>query len=29
VDALKETHRRVRGLHSGEIEPFRDRPAVN
>jgi len=29
VDALKETHRRVRGLHSGEIEPTGDRPAVN
>ena len=29
VGALAETHRRVRGLHSGEIEPFRARPAVN
>jgi len=29
VEALKETHRRVRGLHSGELEPFRDRPPVN
>ena len=29
VDALKATHRRVRGLHSGEIEPTGDRPAVN
>jgi len=29
VEALKETHRRVRGLHAGEIEPVRDRPAVN
>jgi len=29
VGALKETHRRVRGLHSGELEPTRDRPAVN
>jgi hypothetical protein len=29
VEALKETHRRVQGLHSGELEPTRDRPAVN
>lgn len=29
VEALKATHRRVRGLHSGELEPTRDRPAVN
>ena len=29
VDALKATHRRVRGLHSGELEPTGDRPAVN
>ena len=29
VEALTKTHRRVRGLHSGELEPFRDRPAVN
>jgi hypothetical protein len=29
VEALKETHRRVRGLHSGELEPVRVRPAVN
>ena len=29
VEALKETHRRVLRLHSGEIEPFRDRPAAN
>jgi hypothetical protein len=29
VDALKETHRRVRGLHAGELQPTADRPAVN
>ncbi len=29
VKALSETHRRVLRLHSGELEPFRDRPAVN
>jgi hypothetical protein len=29
VDALKETHRRVLRLHTGEIEPFRERPAAN
>jgi hypothetical protein len=27
VEALKETHRRVLRLHSGEIAPFRERPA--
>ena len=29
VEALKETHRRVQGLHSGEIDPTRDQPAAN
>jgi len=29
VEALEQTHRRVRGLHSGDLQPFRDRPAVN
>ena len=29
VEALKETHRRARGLHSGQLEPTRERPAVN
>jgi hypothetical protein len=29
VKALQETHRRALRLHSGELEPFRDRPAVN
>jgi hypothetical protein len=29
VQALQDTHRRVRGLHAGELEPFRDRPAAN
>ena len=29
VGALKETHRRVRGLHSGELQATGDRPAVN
>jgi hypothetical protein len=29
VQALKETHRRVLRLHSGELQPTGDRPAVN
>jgi hypothetical protein len=29
VEALKDTHRRVQGLHSGDLEPTRDRPAAN
>lgn len=29
VEALKKTHRRVRGLHAGELQPNGDRPAVN
>ena len=29
VEALKETHRRVLGLHSGELQHFPDRPAAN
>jgi hypothetical protein len=29
VEALKQTHGRVRGLHSGELQPTRERPAVN
>ena len=29
VGALVETHRRVRRLHAGEIEPVRERPAAN
>jgi hypothetical protein len=29
VRALQETHRRVQGLHSGELQPFRERPAAN
>jgi len=29
VEALKETHRRVLRLHSGELQPTGDRPAVN
>jgi hypothetical protein len=29
VEALVTTHRRVRGLHSGEIVPVWERPAVN
>ncbi|HSD65137.1 MAG TPA: hypothetical protein VLF95_00470, partial [Vicinamibacteria bacterium] len=29
VEALKETHRRVLGLHSGETAPFPDRPSAN
>ncbi len=29
VRALQATHRRVQGLHSGELEPFRERPAAN
>jgi hypothetical protein len=29
VEALQETHARVRRLHSGEVEPFRERPAAN
>jgi hypothetical protein len=29
VEALAETHRRVRGVHSGELEPFAHRPALD
>ncbi len=29
VEALAETHRRVRGLHAGELEPTRERAVVN
>jgi hypothetical protein len=29
VEALKEAHRRVLRLHSAELEPFGERPAVN
>jgi len=29
VEALQETHRRVPRLHSGELEPFPERPAAN
>jgi hypothetical protein len=29
VEALKETHRRVLRLHSGQLEPVRERPAAN
>jgi hypothetical protein len=29
VEALKETHRRVLRLHSGELRPFGERPAAN
>jgi hypothetical protein len=29
VEALQETHRRVLGLHRGELEPTRERPAAN
>jgi hypothetical protein len=29
VDALRATHRRVRGLHSGELAPSREKPTPN
>jgi hypothetical protein len=29
VKALAETHRRLRGVHSGELEPFADRPTLD
>ncbi|HXY40515.1 MAG TPA: hypothetical protein VEQ10_12645 [Vicinamibacteria bacterium] len=29
VSALQETHRRVRGLHTGELLPTRERPVAN